>query len=370
MVDIRLKRLADVLVNYSTEVQPGQWVGILGDVTTLPALREIYAAVVKAGGYPQLKMSDDWMYRHLLRHGTDAQLEWLDPAETKYYEEADVYIRVGKPGSMQNTRAMTNIPGKRVQKYALAHQSWLNTRLDRAARGEFRWVGTWFPTEAGAQEANRSLEEYEDFVYGAMFCYLEDPVAEWKKLSAMQQEKIDWLKGKKQFTLKGPNVDLTLSVEGRRFINSDGHANMPSGEIFTGPVEESVNGWVRYTYPTIVGGRAISGIELKFVDGRVEEATAAENAELLLEVLDTDPGARYLGEFAIGTNFGINQFTGNILFDEKIGGTFHAAVGRSYKETGGVNESAVHWDMICDLREDSEIHVDGELFYRNGEFVV
>ena len=370
MTDIRLKRLADVLVNYSTEVQPGQWVGILGDVTTLPALREIYAAVIAAGGYPHLKMSDDRMFRDLLRNGSDEQLEWLDPAETKYYEEADVYIRVGKMGGMQNTRAMTNIPASRVQQYNKAHQGWLNTRLDRAANGEFRWVGTWFPTEAGAQEANRSLEEYEAFVYGAMFCDLEDPVAEWKKLSAMQQEKIDWLKGKKHFKLQGPNVDLELSVDGRRFINSDGHANMPSGEIFTGPVEESVNGWVRYTYPTIVSGRAVRGIELKFVDGRVEEASAAENEEILLEALDTDAGARYLGEFAIGTNFGIQQFTGNILFDEKIGGTFHTAVGRSYKETGGKNESAVHWDMICDLREDSEIHVDGELFYKNGEFVV
>jgi aminopeptidase len=257
-----------------------------------------------------------------------------------------------------------------MQQWNKTRRAFLDIRLDRAADGNMNWVGTWFPTEASAQEANMSLEEYEAFVYGATFCDREDPVAEWKKLSAMQQEKVDWLKGKSQVTLKGPNVDLSLSVADRIFINSDGRRNMPSGEIFTGPVEESVNGWVRYTYPTIVSGRAIRGIELKFVDGRVEEASAEENEELLLEVLETDEGARYLGEFAIGTNFGIQQFTGNILFDEKIGGTFHAAIGRSYKETGGKNESAVHWDMICDIREDSEIHVDGELFYKDGAFVV
>jgi len=367
MADVRLKRLADVLVNYSTAVQPGQWVGILGDVTALPALREVYAAVIAAGGHPTLLMHDETMMRTFLRDANDDQLGWVDPSQQTYYEQADVYIRVG---STQNTRAMTSIPASRMQQWNKTRRAFLDIRLDRAAEGKMDWVGTWYPTEASAQEANMSLEEYEAFVFGATFCDLEDPVAEWQKLSAMQQEKVDWLKGKSQVTLKGPNVDLSLSVADRIFINSDGHRNMPSGEIFTGPVEESVNGWVRYTYPTIVGGRAIHGIELKFVDGRVEEASAEENDELLQEVLNTDEGARYLGEFAIGTNFGIQQFTGNILFDEKIGGTFHAAIGRSYKETGGKNESAVHWDMICDIREDSEIHVDGELFYKDGAFVI
>lgn len=367
MGDIRLSRLADVLVNYSTTVQPGEWVGILGDVSALPALREVYAAVIRAGGNPTLIMHDEHMQRSFLRDGNDAQISWIDPSQDIYYEKADVYIRVG---SSQNTRAMTNISPAKVQLWSKARRKFLDMRLDRAAEGKMKWVGAWYPNEASAQEANMSLEEYEDFVYNATFCNLEDPVAAWRKLSASQESKVAWLKGKKHVTLKGPNVDLSLSIEGRTFINSDGHANMPCGEIFTGPVEDSVNGWVRYTYPTIVGGRAISGIELKFVNGRVEEAHAEQNDDLLQEVLNTDPGARYLGEFAIGTNYGIQQFTGNLLFDEKIGGTFHAAIGRSYKETGGKNESAVHWDMICDMRTDSEIHVDGELFYKNGQFMI
>ncbi len=367
MTDIRLERLANVLVDYCCAVKPGMWVGILGDVVTLPALRAVYREVLRYGGYPTLFISDEWMTRTFLREANDEQIAWLDPSQTLYYEKADIYIRIG---SSNNTRAMTNISPQRVQQVAAARRYWLDTRLARAAEGTFEWVGTWYPTEASAQEANMSLEEYEDFVYGTMFCDHDDPAGEWRKLSAMQQHKVDWLKGKKQVRLRGPHIDLELSIDGRTFVNSDGHKNMPSGEIFTGPVEDSVNGWVRFDYPSIVSGRAVSGIELKFENGKVVQAKAEANDDLLQAQLNTDAGARYLGEFAIGTNFGINRFTGNILFDEKIGGTIHMAVGKGYPETGSKNDSAVHWDMICDMRNDSTIHVDGELFYQNGAFVV
>ncbi|MEL6403984.1 MAG: aminopeptidase [Chloroflexota bacterium] len=367
MVDIRQTRLAELLVNYSTEVQAGEWVGILGDVNALPVLRHVYKAVIEAGGYPMLMLSDEYMTRAFLREANDDQVNWVNPAHKMYFEKADVYIRVGAPS---NTRAQSNISGKRVQQVRSAQRELLDIRLSRAAKGEFKWVGALFPTEALAQEANMSLEEYEDFVYGACFCDHDNPALEWKNLSEMQQKKVDWLKGKKEVVCKGPNIDLTLSIEDRIFINSDGKRNMPSGEIFTGPVEESVNGHVRFSYPSIVGGRAVSGIELKFEEGKVVDASAEQNEELLYAQLDTDARSRYLGEFAIGTNFGINKFTGSILYDEKIGGTIHMAIGKGYPETGSKNDSAVHWDMICDMREDSEIHVDGELFYKNGQFEV
>ena len=367
MGDIRQQRLANLLVNYSTDVQAGEWVGILGDVNALPVLRQVHRAVVEAGGHPMLMLSDETMTRDFIRHASDEQIQWLNPALHQYYENADVYIRVGAP---QNTRAMSNISGKRVQQIRAAQREFLDIRLSRAARGDFKWVGTLFPTQALAQEANMSLEEYEDFVYGACFCDHDDPAAEWQKLSDMQQKKVDYLADKREVVCKGPNVDLRLSIDGRTFINSDGHKNMPSGEIFTSPVEDSVSGWVRFTYPSIVSGRAVSGIELTFEDGKVVEASAEQNEELLYAQLDTDEGSRYLGEFAIGTNFGIQQFTGSILYDEKIGGTIHMAIGKGYPETGSKNDSAVHWDMICDMRDDSEIHVDGELFYKNGAFVV
>jgi aminopeptidase len=367
MTDVRLKRLADVLVNYSTCVQPGEWVGILGDVVVLPALRAVYEAVLRAGGNPAVLIGDEYMTRMFLREANDEQINWLDPSQTLYYEQGDVYIRIGG-GS--NTRAMSNIDPKRNQQVQAARRSWLNTRLSRAAEGTFKWVGAWFPNEASAQEANMSLEEYEDFVYGATFADREDAVSEWRKVAAMQEQKIQWLKGKKQVRLQGPNIDLQMSVEGRMFINACGERNMPDGEIFTGPVEDSVSGRVRFSYPSIVAGRAVSGIELRFEKGKVVEARAETNDDLLQAQLNTDTGARYLGEFAIGTNFGINKFTGNILFDEKIGGTVHMAIGMGYPDTGSKNTSAVHWDMICDMRDDSTIHVDGELFYQNGQFAV
>ena len=367
MSDQRRRRLADLLVNYSTEAGRGDWVGILGDVGSLPILRDVYEAVIDAGGHPSLIISDERMQRYFLRNASDEQMNWIDPGLKRYTEEGDVYIRVGAP---ENTRAMSNISAGRMQAWRAAQSEILQTRLERAARGQFRWVGAMYPTQASAQEASMSLEEYEDFVYAACFCDRDDPAAEWRKLSQMQQSKVDYLAGKRQIKLRGPQIDLELSIADRVFINSDGKRNMPSGEIFTGPVEDSVNGYARFSYPAIVGGRAVSGIELTFVDGKVTGASAAMNEDLLLAQLDTDAGARYLGEFAIGTNFGIDRFTGMILFDEKIGGTIHMAIGMGYPETGSRNKSAVHWDMICDMRQDSEIHVDGDLFYRDGQFTV
>ncbi len=367
MTDPRTDKLADVLVNYSTAVQPGEWVGILGDVAALPLLRAVYSAVVKAGGNPTLMLSDEMMTREFLRHAGDEQMSWLDPSHTLYFDNADVFIRCNAP---TNTRAMTTINAKCTQALARARSPWLETRMRRAAEGKMKWVGTLYPTEALAQDAGMSIEEYEAFVYGATFADREDPVAAWRELGVMQQEKIDWLVGKKQVVLKGPNIDLSLSIDGRTFINCQGERNMPDGEIFTGPVEESVNGWVRFSYPSIVQGRAVEGIELKFEQGKVVEATAKKNEDLLHSQLDTDAGSRYLGEFAVGTNFGIQQFTGQILYDEKIGGTVHMAIGAGYPDSGSKNKSSVHWDMICDMRTDSTIHVDGDLFYENGQFSV
>jgi aminopeptidase len=367
MSDPRIDKLADILVNYSTSVQPGEWVGVLGDVAALPLVRAVYDKVLVAGGLPTLILSDEYLNRQFLRLANEQQMNWLDPSLSQYYDNADVYIRCG---AVSNTRAMTSIDPKRATQLQAARRPWLDTRMRRAAEGKMKWVGTLFPTEGAAQEAGMSLEEYEDFVYGATFADRADPVADWKALGAMQQQKIDWLKGKKQVTLKGPNIDLALSIDGRVFINACGERNMPDGEIFTGPVENSVNGWVRFSYPSIVQGRAVEGIELKFEGGKVIGASAQKNEELLYAQLDSDAGSRYLGEFAIGTNFGINRFTGSILYDEKIGGTVHMAIGAGYPDTGSVNKSAVHWDMICDMRHDSEMHVDGELFYKNGQFVV
>ena len=215
-----------------------------------------------------------------------------------------------------------------------------------------------------------SLPEYENFVYSATFADQPDPVACWRGVHDTQQRLVDWLKGKKQMVARGPNIDMTVSIDGRTFINSDGRRNMPSGEIFTGPVEDSASGWVKFSYPAIRGGQAVEGVEFEFEAGKVVQARASKNEAYLLSQLDSDAGARFLGEFAVGTNYGIQRFTKSILYDEKIGGTLHMALGAGYPETGSVNQSSIHWDFICDMRQDSEILVDGELFYKNGQFQI
>jgi aminopeptidase len=303
----------------------------------------------------------------MLKNGSDEQLQHIPQPMKMIMEEYDCLISLG---GAENTRTLSGIDPARQQLARSAGRELTKVFMERSAAGSLRWVTTMYPTNAQAQEADMSLSDFEDFVYGSCFADQDDPVAEWQKISAMQQKLVDWLVGKKDVKVQGPNVDLTLSIDGRTFINSDGQKNMPSGEIFTGPIEDSVNGWVRFTYPAIYSGREVEGIELRFEDGKVVDATAKKNEAFMISVLDTDPGARYLGEWAVGTNNGIQRFTKSILYDEKIGGTIHMAVGAGYPETGSKNQSAVHWDMICDMRDGGKIWVDDELFYDSGQFTV
>ena len=239
----------------------------------------------------------------------------------------------------------------------------------RAARGEMRWTYTQYPTQAYAQNANMSLEDYWDFVCNACMLDEPDPVASWQALAEQQQRLITWLKGRKKVHILGEDTDLTLSIEGRPFLACDGHINFPDGEIYTGPVEDSAQGYIRYALPSSYDGHAVDDIRLRFENGRVVEAHSASSEDYLLSMLEVDEGARRIGEFAFGMNFGIREATRNTLYDEKIGGTLHIALGRSYPESGGLNVSALHWDMVCDLRQQGEVWVDGELFLKDGRYI-
>jgi len=367
MSDPRIAEHANLLVNYCVAVQPGDRVFINSALAAKPLALETYRHVLRAGGHPLLSWSDEQFDEVLLKEGTEEQIRFVHEPLRHVYEHYDAII--GLRGAT-NTRALSGVDPQREQWRSAAGHPLRRALMQRAAAREARWVGTLFPTAAQAQEADMSLAEYEDFVYRACFVDQPDPVASWRAVSAQQQKLVDWLRGRREVRVEGPNAELTLSIAGRTFINSDGRRNMPSGEIFTGPVEDSVNGWVRFTYPAIYSGREVEGIELRFEQGRVVEASARKNGAFLQKVLDTDPGARYLGEFAIGTNDGIDRFTKSILFDEKIGGTIHMAVGAGYPDTGSTNESAVHWDMICDMRDGGRIWVDGELFYESGRFTI
>jgi aminopeptidase len=367
MADARVTKLAELLVRYCTAVRPGDWVLVRGDVVAMPLIEETVRQVVRAGGNPTLQLESDTLSEILLREAQADRLDWVAPIDAIMAEQLDVRIGIH---AATNTRSLTGIDPQRQQTWQRARRALQQRYMARAAEGSHRWVITNYPCPAFAQEADMSLADYAEFVYAATFADQPDPVASWQAISARQQRWVDWLRGKDQVVVRGPNVDLTLSIAGRTFINSDGKRNMPSGEIFTGPVEDSVNGWIRFSYPALRGGREVDGVEFHLEAGKVVRATATKNEAYLLSQLESDAGARYLGEFAIGTNYQIQRFTKSILYDEKIGGTLHVAVGAGYPETGSRNQSAVHWDFICDMRQASEILVDGELLYRNGQFVI
>jgi aminopeptidase len=258
---------------------------------------------------------------------------------------------------------------KRIGLAQAARKPLMDIFLSRASEGKLKWVGTQFPTQACAQDAEMSLSEYEDFVFGAGLIYDADPVAQWKKISVEQQRLADYLNGRKQYRVVAANgTDLRMSVEGRRWINCDGHENFPDGEVFTGPVVDSVDGQVNFSFPAVHHGRECDGVRLTFRGGKVVEASAAKGEEFLISMLDTDAGSRFLGECAIGTNYGITRYTRNTLFDEKIGGTVHFALGMGYPETGNTNKSGLHWDMVVDLRRGGYVEVDGVKINVDGKF--
>ncbi len=367
MSDPRTENLAKILVNYSIKVKPGDWVAVMASTIAAPLANEVVRHVLRAGGNPSVFFDQDDLTQTILAESTQEQLEFISPLDRLMYNQMNALINLR---AANNTRSLTGIDPQKQRLRQFARRELMETYMRRSAEGSLRWVVTNYPCYAYAQEADMSLGEYEDFVYAATYADLPDPVGAWEKVHQNQERLVNWLKGKKQVVLHGPNVDLSLSVADRRFINCAGDKNMPDGEIFTGPVENSANGWVRFTYPALTQGREVDGVELEFKDGKVVSAKARKNESFLLAQLDADAGARFLGEFAIGTNYGIKRFSKSILFDEKIGGSFHMAVGAGYPETGSLNKSSIHWDFICDMQDGSEILVDGELFYKNGQFMV
>jgi aminopeptidase len=367
VTDPRLETWARVLLGYSVDVKPGQTVAILGETAAEPLHRALFAEVVARGGHPVMLPGYDGLGVVMMRRGTDEQLRFVSPVERFAYAEADVVVTVL---AESNTKAMSGVDPARDQLAQRARTELIHEFTRRTAEGLMDWTLTLYPTDGYAQDAGMASDEFAEFVRQACKLDAPDPVAAWKEQAAEQQRLIDWLAGKAEVHLRGPETDLRLSVAGRTWINADGRKNVPDGEVFTGPVEGSANGTVRFSFPVATAGREVVDVRLRFADGKVVDASAAQNEEYLHRVLETDAGARVLGEFAFGANFGITRFTKNILFDEKIGGTVHMALGEGYPETGSANRSAVHWDLICDLRQGGEVDVDGQPFVRDGRFLV
>jgi aminopeptidase len=367
MADPRVETVAKILVDYSVNIQPGEFVQIGGAPEGAPLILAVYQRVLERGGHPWLRLGLDEAYELLLKYASDAQLDYVPKIARQLVEDIDANIGIW---TETNTKALTSLDPTKQARAQAARRPIFERGLERAAKKELKWTTTAYPTHAFAQDAEMSLHEFEDFCYGAALVHEPDPIAAWQVVSKQQQRLVDWLNEKDQVRLVGPETDLSLSVKGRGWVNCDGHENFPDGEVFTGPVEDSANGHVRFTYPACEGGREVEDVRLWFEDGKVVKATAAKNEGFLLAMLDTDEGARFLGEFAFGTNQGVQCFTKNLLFDEKIGGTVHMALGTGFPETGSQNRSAIHWDMICDLRQGGEVWVDGVLFAKNGKFLI
>ena len=384
MRDTRLDRLAGVLVNYSTRVKKGDVVGIVGEPETAPLVDAVAVAVIKAGGHPV--WAPRWIHfaEHLLEHGTDEQLAFTNPVTLQFFQTVDVQITLLGEA---NTKNLSRYDVRRAALFAQSRKPVMTAAMKRSAEGLLRWCGTQYPTHASAQDAEMNLEQYARFVFTAGLLHVEDPVAAWKEVEQRQARLCEYLQQRKTLRFRAPaasgpeghdGTDLTVDVSGATWINCCGHENFPDGEVFAGPTLPpgglGVDGHVNYTFPAVYNGREAQGVRLKFKGGKVVDASATKGEEFLISMLDQDPGARFMGEIAIGTNYSITEFSRNTLFDEKIGGTFHAAVGAGYPESGNANQSGRHWDMVCDLRQGKDraggtIEADGEVFSRDGRFL-
>ena len=367
MRDQRAEALAQILVRYSSRVQPDDVCVIQSTTAAEPLVQAIYEEVLRAGGLPIMQVSTEGAAAAFYELANEKQLEWIPPTATWAAENADVRIAVMADA---NTRALSQADPKRQAVAQKARKPLMETSMRRSAEGSYRWSLTLFPTHAYASEAGMSLSAYEDFYYRACLATDPEPLTAWQRQSDEVRRLAAWMEGKEEVRITAPDTDITLGVAGRKFIPCVGEHNMPDGEFFTGPIEDSVNGEISFSFPATYGGREVSGVRFRFEDGKVVDASAERGEDFLIEMLDTDDGARRLGELGIGTNYGIATGTKEILLDEKIGGTVHMAIGMSYPETGGVNSSAVHWDMVCDLRQGGTITVDGEEIQRDGRFVV
>jgi len=368
MHDPRLSKLAQVLVRYSVGVKQDDLVRIKASLGAEALVSALYEEIVRAGGHPVVRMAPDACAELLCKLGTNKQLQRLCPLDMHEVETINAHITVL---ASNNTKALSNADPTRLATISKARQPMLERFLRRAAakgKKRLRWTGTQYPCQASAQDAEMSLAEYADFVFRGGLLHLPNPVAAWKRIHVAQQRVCDHLNKAKQARFIAPGTDLTLGIARRRWMNCSGHENFPDGEVFTGPIEDSAEGEVRFTYPAVYGGREVEGVRLKFKAGKVVDATADKNEDYLFKMMDQDKGARYLGELAIGTNYAIKRFTKNTLFDEKIGGTFHVALGAGYPETGSKNKSGLHWDMVCDLRKGGRIEADGKVILKNGRF--
>ena len=350
---------ARLLVGYCLEVEQGQQVVVRSTSLAAPLLLEVQREILEREAWPLLRIEVPGQTRGFYTHARDVHLDGYAGLAMDEAKKSNASLAIQAP---ENTRALAGIDPERLSRAAIGRHPIRTEALKR------RWCLTVWPTDALAQEAGLPLDDFAAFVERALFLDRPDPVMAWGGLRQFQAQLVGRLEKASEVRIEAEGTDITLGIKGRSWVNSDGRRNMPSGEVFTGPHEASANGTIRFDVPSSPAGVHVQGVELTFSDGEVVGARADHGDDYLQRALATDDGARRLGELGIGTNFGIDRPVGTILFDEKIGGTVHLALGRSYPETGGKNESALHWDLICDLRRGGRITADGEVVQENGRF--
>ncbi|MFX1480353.1 MAG: aminopeptidase [Promethearchaeota archaeon] len=369
MINEFYEKLAKIVVHYSLEVEKGHRVLIAGGCTAKEYFQALYTEVIKTGAHPTLFVVLEGIQEILYKYGSDEQLQYVDNVIKQTYTEFDRMINIQ---SDYNTQKFSTVDPKKMATRQGSPEALKLYEImqEREAKGEFRWNISPFPCQALAQEAKMDLFTYTEFVKKALFLDKEDPVGEWKKLKQEQERLVNILNNAKKIELFGEDTELSFSMEGRNWVNCWGDCNLPDGEVYTSPVEDSVNGTIRFTYPGIYLGREVKNIFLEFKNGKVINATADEGEDLLKEILQIQ-NADKIGEFAIGTNYGITQFTKNMLFDEKIGGTLHCALGLALQDAGGKNMSSIHWDILKDMKPTgSKVLADGKLIYEEGKWKI
>jgi aminopeptidase len=360
-----LAKYAHLLVHYCVEIKEGDRLYVTSTTLAEPLVREIYREALRAGAIVEVDLAFRGRGNILMEEAGEQQLKHVPTLYRQAMESFDAYLNIMAPFNLREDQAVDAEKSK-IRKAALQPVS--QKYFERTATRELKRNLCQYPTLANAQEAGMSYDDYEKFVFSACQLYEDDPTAAWLAVRKSQQGVTDLLNSREKIRYVGDGIDITFSTKGRTWINSDGQTNMPSGEVYTSPVEDSVNGTIHFTYPVIYAGHAVEGITLWVKDGYIEKWEAKQGQDLLDNVFEL-PGARRFGEAAIGTNYKIDRFTKNILFDEKIGGTVHMAIGQSYLQAGGKNQSAIHWDMIADMKKGGEIYADDEKIYENGKFI-
>lgn len=365
MLDRRFDKYAEVLIRHSLKLKKNQKLHIEGSEAAIPFMKKIYKQALLAGGLPWISLYSPTFQEAMLKYGSDEQISYIPKHISVMFEEADAFLFVC---GNNNTRQLSSVDTDKISLQWVAEKPLIDSLESRSYEGKIQWCLCQFPTEAAAQEAGMSLDEYFEMVMEASMLNYEDPISEWGKLYERNEKIIDIFSGKKNINIKSVGTDLSFSIENRKWINDSGFQNFPGGEIFTCPVENSVNGYVSIDYPVKFSGNIIDGIFLSFRNGKIIEAEADIGLEYLDALLTMDDGAKKIGEFAIGTNTGVNTFLNNSHFDEKMYGTVHIALGNAYRETGGMNSSTIHTDMIVKMGESGEITADGEVIYKKGRF--